>query len=425
MEGGSSSKEALLLLVEELLKMGALCYERQHYKKARENFESALEIQRKYLDEDDLAVADTLNDIGNVLMWEGKLDEALEKLNTALPIRVKKLGNHRDTAQTSIMIGNILEVQGNYEKGEEMFRKGLDIKCEILPNDHDEVTEMYQSIALSLKKQGKFSEATKMLKVQLAKLLDMHGEYHRGVVLVYDGIAELLALQNRPDDALQMLDRGIEICNRLTPLGDPDTKKTLEVTLTSKADILLEQGNFEATTEVLNKLLGIKVETDPTLFQTYEQLATVYGRRGMIEDARKALKAAIDILRKGGGHDHPIAQRLARNLAQLDLEKMPRALNEQGLAMKAEGESEKAVQLFQQALDSYMEIAVANPSNIAEVYENLSAVKVEQGFLEDALVASSNGLKIRRRTLGDDHVDTKRRMEAHRSLLIRHLENRS
>jgi hypothetical protein len=59
------------------------------------------------------------------------------------------------------------------------------------------------------------------------------------------------------------------------------------------------------------------------------------------------------------------------------------------------------------------------------VLETLSAVKVKQGLLEDGIAASAEALKIRWRSFGDDHTDTKRRMEAHRSLLKGLLENRN
>ena len=59
------------------------------------------------------------------------------------------------------------------------------------------------------------------------------------------------------------------------------------------------------------------------------------------------------------------------------------------------------------------------------VFENISAVKVELGLLEDGTAASAEALKFRQQIFGDDHIDTKRRMEVHRSLLRRGLANRS
>ena len=92
--------------------------------------------------------------------------------------------------------------------------------------------------------------------------------------------------------------------------------------------------------------------------------------------------------------------------------------------MEADVDLEKAVQLFQEPLDRYKE-ASNIPQSTTEAYENLSAVKADLGLLEDAIVASAEALKMYRRELGDDHIATKGRMEAHRSLLKRLLENRS
>ncbi|CAJ1968225.1 unnamed protein product [Cylindrotheca closterium] len=408
--------------VEEFIEKSSVHYEQRNYQKSREMLERVLEIRTKQLGEDDVAVAWALHEIGNVLWKEESLNDALEKFNRALPIRVEKLGRHCDTAETYTSIGNILKSQDHDEKAEEMFRKALDMKRELLSNDHPDVTDLCLYLAKALKKQGKYSEAIKVQKLQLAKLLEMRGEDHPGVVLIYNGIAELLQIQHRSDDALRLLDLAIEICNRL------EIKKSLVTTLRHKANILNEEGDFEASAAILTKVIMVQIETDgemhPKTAQVYEDLAIAYIQQDMIEGATKACAKAIKIRRKELGNDHPKVKELALTLGMLDLQQYPRELNEQGLAMKAVGESEKAVQLFQDALDIYEETSHIDPFSAA-VYENLSAVKVDQGLLEDAIAASAEALKIRRRTLGDDHFDTKRRMEAHRSLLKRLLENRS
>lgn len=55
--------------------------------------------------------------------------------------------------------------------------------------------------------------------------------------------------------------------------------------------------------------------------------------------------------------------------------------------MKAQDDAEKAVQLFQEALDIYNEVFTAHPK-VAAVYEHIAAVKNEQGLLQDAVTAS-------------------------------------
>ncbi|CAJ1970361.1 unnamed protein product [Cylindrotheca closterium] len=416
-------------LVEELMKKSHYFYRQRNYQKTKETLETVLEMKTEDLGEDDLEVAETLYQLGGVLRTEGNFSEALEKLKRALAIRVAKLGeNHADIADTYRAIGSILyEEQENYEEAEKMYRKVLDIKLKILPNDHFDVTDLYMHLGYLLTKQGKFSEATKIQKLQLATLLEKHGEDYPNVVLVYDGIAELLILQNRLDDALQMLERGIEICNRLQPLGDHNMD-ILARTLLEKANILDKQGNFEAAAETFNKVVRIQVETvgemHPEIAGTYEALARAYIQQDMPESAIEPYMKAFRIHRKELGNDHAHTKELAVCLEVLEHQKNAIALNEQGLSMKAEGDLERAMKLFEEALDMHKEVSIVS-FTIVSVYENIAAVKVDQGLLEDAIAASAEALKIRRRKHGDDHADTKRRMEAHRSLLRRLLETRS
>ncbi|CAJ1931403.1 unnamed protein product [Cylindrotheca closterium] len=333
---------------------------------------------------------------------------------------MEKLGRHRETADTYMSIGMILQAQDNDEKAEEMFQKALDIKLKILPYTDPEVTELYHHLAHSLKKQDKYSESTKIHKLQLATLLQVHGEDHPGVVLSYHGIAELLALQHRSEDALQMLDRGIEIRNRLELLK-ADFVLLLGQTFSSIAVILSKQGNVEAATGVLNKALIMQIETvgerHYTTVQTYAKLAVAYGQlaeacvKQDIEGAIKSYAKAIKFRRKELGNeelgdDHPEVKKLMRPLELLRLEKKMRDLNELGLAMKADGDSEKAMQLFNEALDICLENSLIGPTTAA-LLENMSAIRVDQGKLGQAVATSAEALKIRRRMHGDDHADTK------------------
>ncbi|CAJ1970362.1 unnamed protein product [Cylindrotheca closterium] len=416
---------------ESLLEKFVVYHDQQNYQKAKKVLEGALAIQTKDFGEDSVAVAATLYNLGIVLRDEGNLGQAIKKLNRALVIRLKKLGEkHADTVETYRRIGWVLQEQDNDDQAEEMFQKALDVQREVLPSDHPEVTELYQGLATSLKKQGKLSEAIKIHKLQLGALLQ-HGEVSPGVVLAYQGIAELLALQKRLDDALQMLDRAIEICDQLRHLGELGGRLDiifLGRTLHSKGEILKEQRNFEAATEVLKRLLMLQLERvgemSPATAGTYESLAQAYLEQNMIEDAIKASAKAINIRRRELGIGHPHVKKLAVRLELLERDKNIIALNEEGLARHAEGDSKKAMQLYYQAIYIYKKTCTDSPS-IGAVFESISAIKVDQGLLEEAIAASAAALKIRRRTQGDDHPDTKRRMEEHRSLLKRLLENRT
>ncbi|CAJ1946435.1 unnamed protein product [Cylindrotheca closterium] len=427
---------------EELLEKGRYYCGQGQTIKAKEIFERVLEIQTKELGGDDPSLAITLNHIGAALLNEENYDEAMGTLERALGMQLGNLGaTDADIGRTYESIGRVSLGQGNYEKAEVLFRIALNIKLELPATHMSDLMDVCHNLVVSLQMQGKVSDAVMMQKGVLAKQLEMHGEDHPEVVKLYVGIAVSLKTQTKLNKALQMLDKGIEVCSRLQRTGDFDAD-IFEVVLLSKALCLQRQENFEGATEVFTELLMFQKETLGEIrlstAQTYESLALLYARQDMTDDAIKAYANAIHVFKTVLGDDYPKTKELAPTLKLLKREKIAKTLRLQGLEMKAQGDLANSVLLFQEAQIIYKEIHTAHPSpeavskniyaaniDIAASLELFSAWKVDQGLLEDAITVSADALKIRRRTLGDDHTDTKERMEVHRSLLKRLLENRS
>ncbi|CAJ1945509.1 unnamed protein product [Cylindrotheca closterium] len=370
-----------------------------------------------------LLLASTLTNIGNSLLREGKLNEALEKFERVLAIQLKKLGRHLDTADTYESIGHVYSEQQNDQRCEKMLRKALDIKLEILPQeDISDLSDLYQRLAMSLQLQGKSSEAIKTHKLALPSLLQKHGEEHPAVIESYSGIAILLANQMRFDDALQMLDKSIEICSRLQETGNFETD-LLARSLANKGHCLKIQGRLDSATKHFTKALTVRKEAlgemHPLTAEFYENLGDVHVRQEMLEVGIHVLTKSLEIpqeYREGterSGYRNEETGRFRKGNTAL-----PRREGTERRGTENEGDAETTIQLFQESLDVYKEANEETNGvhpHMAVVYENISSVKVDNGLLEDGIAASAEALKIRRRIDGNDHVDTKRRMEVHRS----------
>mmetsp|Transcript_36344 Transcript_36344/g.88036 ORF Transcript_36344/g.88036 Transcript_36344/m.88036 type:complete len:440 (-) Transcript_36344:168-1487(-) len=418
---------------QDLVSKAKFFHIRRDLKKAKKTYEAALRIQTKEFGEDDPTVASTLDAMGLVFLDEINHKEALEKFNRALAIRENKLGRHVDTAQTYEHIGMVFQEQKKRERAEEMFRKALDIKLEVLPKAHPELTQLYDQIAVSLNKRGKFAEATAVYKELLASTLQVHGEDHPDVVFAYNGISSLLAGKNRLNDALEILDKSLEICDRIQQRGHFNLDKTiLGATLNNKARVKRDLGDYDAAAELFNQVLNIQRATIGEMHRltadTYEELSRLYYKQEMLEDGINAFTKALEIHRKVLGDDHPKTKQLVQSHSEysnLELNERAQALTKQGAEMAAEGDLEKAMELLQEALDIYKETVGVHPFT-AIVYGSIAAIKLDQGLLDDAIAASAEALKILRRALGDDHAKTKARMEEHRVLLSLFLQvNRS
>eukprot|EP00526_Cylindrotheca_closterium_P010715 CAMPEP_0113614814 /NCGR_PEP_ID=MMETSP0017_2-20120614/7369_1 /TAXON_ID=2856 /ORGANISM="Cylindrotheca closterium" /LENGTH=388 /DNA_ID=CAMNT_0000524011 /DNA_START=88 /DNA_END=1252 /DNA_ORIENTATION=- /assembly_acc=CAM_ASM_000147 len=374
-----------------------------------------------------LKVAENLLKSGDIRLRSSQFKDAMQSYNRALEIRVEQLGDkHPDTAESYKAVGNVFYKEANFESAEEMYRKALEIDLEAQSDNHRVLSDRYRYMVIVLTAQRKFDEAVKMNKQSLARKLHIHGgEDHSDIAREYIGIGVLLVFQNRLEDALQMYDRVIEMCNRLGPGGD--NRKVLAAALCNQALIRDKQGDLESATELLEQSLAIREEVfgemHPETAIAYQIIARIYGQQDRLDDAIHASTKALQIRRKELGEDHPYTAKCFARLLNLKLDKAA-AFNKKGLAlMKAGGDYAGAVKLFREALEIYIEMGCGVDPDAASVHENLAAVYISTDKLEEAVDASAEALKIYRRKLGENHDVTKKRMEEHRSLLKRLLEN--
>jgi len=422
----SAMTKAIDSFAAEWIENIGLLVEQGDVAKAKKTIDDALE---SLSGEDGLVVAGFFFGLGDKLFENSQFKDAMELYKKALEIRLEILGDkHPDTAKSYEAVGNVFFKEANFESAEEMYQKALEIDLEAQPDNHLVLSHRYDRMANVLRQQCRFDEATKMNKQSLARKLHVYGgEDHSDIAREYVGIGVHLIKQNRLDDARQMFDRVIEICNRLGP-GE-DNRMILGNALCNKAVIRQEQGDLEAATELSEQSLAIRVEVfgemHPENAQVYQNIAAIYGMRDRQDDAIHFYYKALKIRRKELGDDHPHTIGCFARLLKLKLDKAA-AFNKKGLAlMKAGGDYTDALELFREALEIYIEIGCRIHPDAASVYENVAGVYISVDMLEDAVAASADALKIYRRKLGDDHDVTKKRMEEHRSLLKRLLENRS
>ena len=96
-----------------------------------------------------------------------------------LSIRLKKLGDdHPDVADTYNNMAVVYRNQGKYEEALAMHEKALSIYLKKLGDDHPDVADTYNNMAGVYDKQGKYEEALAMyekaLSIRLKKLGDDH-----------------------------------------------------------------------------------------------------------------------------------------------------------------------------------------------------------------------------------------------------------
>ncbi len=122
--------------------------------------ERALEIQRKLLQANDPAIADSLIQVSNILFVGGHPNEALEKLNEALRIDVARFGE--SSAQVSsihFFIGHIYMQIVQLDHAREHYQRAFDIDRQLYGENDRRIEPSLSWLANALSGLGKKTEA--------------------------------------------------------------------------------------------------------------------------------------------------------------------------------------------------------------------------------------------------------------------------
>ena len=102
----------------------------------------------------------SVNNLGELLYAQGKLEEAEVLFRRALEGSERVLGvDHPDTLTSVNNLGTLLEAQGKLEEAEVLYRRALEGRERVLGVDHPGTLQSVNNLGMLLQKQGKLEEA--------------------------------------------------------------------------------------------------------------------------------------------------------------------------------------------------------------------------------------------------------------------------
>jgi tetratricopeptide (TPR) repeat protein len=143
---------------------------------------------------------------------------------------------------------------------------------------------------------------------------------------------------------------------------------------------------YEETRQILEAELGPQ---HPSIATTLNNLAALYLEMGEYEKALQLFQRALNIREKVLGTKHLDVAQTLNNLAELYLKT---------------GEYEEALQLFQRALDIREKVLGTKHLDVAITLNNLAALYLKMGNYEKALHFFRRALDVRESTLGPEHT---------------------
>jgi serine/threonine-protein kinase len=313
------------------------------YDNAAALLEAALKLRRQTFGAEHPAVAQSLNNLAEVVRKQGAHTAAESLYREALQMQLKLLGpEHPDVAESLDNLAIALEDNGDYKAAEPLFRDALQMRRKLFGEEHVEVAESLNNLGVLLWRTGDYDAAEPLLRQALAAKRNLLGEEHPDVALGLDNLAVVLHLKSDYEAAEPVYREALALFRKLLGPEHPD----VATNLSNLAVLLYEKSDYAAAEQMLREALDIQRkrfgEHSAVVANSLTHLATVRRAQGDYSGAEPLYRQALELRRKALPAGHP---QIARSLTGLG-----GLLAEKGTPRQAEPLLREALEILRKAV---------------------------------------------------------------------------
>ncbi|MBW4508197.1 MAG: tetratricopeptide repeat protein [Scytonematopsis contorta HA4267-MV1] len=249
---------------------------------------------------------------------QGSYKQALFWLEQSLSVTQERLGEqHPDVANSLNNLALLYTSQGHYSEAETLYIKALDARKHLVGEQHLDVATSLNNLALLYHSQRRYSEAEPLY----IKALDMRkrllGEQHSDVATTLNNLAGLYKSQGCYSQAEPLYIQALGMKKRLLGEQHPDVATSLNnlaVLYKSQGCYSQAEPLYIQALDMRKRLLG---EQHPDVATSLNNLALLYTSQGRYREAEPLCILALDIFEIKLGHNHPNTITCRENLASL------------------------------------------------------------------------------------------------------------
>ncbi|MBL8886999.1 MAG: tetratricopeptide repeat protein [Phycisphaerales bacterium] len=261
--------------------------------------ERALATRRKLLGDDHFDTLTSINNMGILLQWWGKLSEAEPYLRECLERKRRVLGDdHKETVIAIANIGSQMIYLGRAAEAEPYYIEALERSRKLKDEPNRVMIMMLGSMATLLNEQGKYIEAEKLNREGLELNRRAHGSDHKDTLVSIGNIGTVLKAQGKYAEAEPFMREAVEGRRRVLGGEHPDTLVAI-----SEFEILLQaQGKIDEAEPLCREVLEKQLKLFG--YESVDTLISVNSLGGLLiaqkkyEEAAKVMAPGEDAARK-------------------------------------------------------------------------------------------------------------------------------
>jgi eukaryotic-like serine/threonine-protein kinase len=291
------------------LMLAQVYFELQLHREVERISRHTLEAARAHIGEENVWVADALQQRGRALTYLRAFDEAETSLRQAIAMerRLRGEGSEREaTALCSLSDALRLQAEIRGDRAEQLAeaeragRESLAIRRKLLGNDHDNTAWSLVVLSLALRAQQKYPEFEAAIREAHAIRVRLHGEQHpfTAIDLKYIGLA--LMLQGKLTEAETCVRQSLAVSEKMegkATISQAETHSILGEILSRESKLDEAETHYRAALAIAKQEMGEDYLDLPKLLSA---LAGVLSQQGKLVEARQCAEEAVDIC-----HRHP------------------------------------------------------------------------------------------------------------------------
>jgi serine/threonine protein kinase len=361
------------------------------YEKATPLMENALGIRRNQLGNEALDTAESLNDLGLLLIGKSDFARAQTLLREALQIRRKQLGTeHVQVAITLNNLGLALQEKGEYAAAEPLLREALAINRKLQGSDSAEVATNLNNLGRALHQQGKHAAAEPLYRESLAIKRRLFGDEHPKIINILLNLAWLSRDRSDYETAEALNREALAVSRKLFGNEHPQVASCLQ----DLAVVQRLKGDYESAEKITREALAILRKLvgneNAETVRSLSNLAYIMKRKGDYVAAEALYRETLALRRKLLGDEHMNVANDYWNLAFLLSDKHDYAA---------------AAQNFNQAMSLYRKLEGYEHADVALCLYQLGRLSLEQHHYARAEELLQQALQLQQKTLPSDHAD--------------------